>query len=73
MHGFIAEKRKTPKRYFWRLCMQTAGAIGVFFMILSLFGRTAPQAAPLKEAVQECFTTDADVMPVIKWLNADTV
>jgi hypothetical protein len=53
--------------------MQTAGAIGVFFMILSLFGWTAPQAAPLKEAVQECFTTDADVMPVIKWLNADTV
>ena len=73
MHGFIAEKRKTPKRYFWRLCMQTLGAIGVFFMILSLFGWTAPQAVPLKEAVQECFTTDADMMPVINWLNADTV
>ena len=69
MNGYIIEKRKAPKRFFWRLCLQTAGAIGVFFVVLSLFGWTSPQAIPLKQAVRACFTTDADVMPVIEWLN----
>ena len=69
MNGYIIEKRKTPKRIFWRLCLQTAGAIGVFFMVISLFEWTSPQATPLKNAVRECFTADTDVMPVIEWLN----
>ena len=69
MYGMITEKRKTPKHIFRRLCLQTVGAIGVFFMVLWLFGWASPQAVPFKEAVRECFTTDADVMPVIEWLN----
>lgn len=69
MIGSIYEKRKTPKRFLRRLCLQTAGAIGVFFIVLSLFGWESPQASPWKEAVRECFTTDTDVMPVIEWLN----
>lgn len=69
MNSYIVEKRKTPKRFFWRLCLQTAGAIGVFFMVMALFGWTSPQAMPFKQAVRECFTTDTDVMPVIEWLN----
>ena len=68
MQSLIIEKRKTPKRLFWRLCLQTVGAIGVFFIVLWVFGWTSPQAIPLKEAVRECFTSDTDVRPVIEWL-----
>ncbi|MBQ3205618.1 MAG: hypothetical protein IJB37_03625 [Peptococcaceae bacterium] len=56
-------------RYLLRLCIQMAGAIGVFFFVMSLFQWTAPEAVPLKQAVRACFTTDTDVMPVIEWLN----
>ena len=69
IHKQKIDKRKTPKRFFCRLCIQMVGAIGVFFMVLLLFGWTSPKALPLKETVRECFTTDADVMPVIEWLN----
>ena len=69
MNGYIIEKRKTPKRFFWRLCLQTAGAIGVFFMILSLFQWSAPQAIQLQQTVRECFTSDTDITPVIQWFE----
>lgn len=73
MTGYINEKRKTPGYYFWRLCLQTAGAIGVFFIVLSLFQWNAPQAAQLQQTVRECFTSDTDITPVIQWFeNSNT-
>lgn len=69
MPGYINENKKTSRHWFWRLCWQTAGAVGVFFVVVSLFRLSAPEAVPMKEAVRACFTTDADVTPVIEWLN----
>lgn len=72
MTGYANEKRKTPGRYFLRLFLQTAGAIGVFFMVLSLFQMTAPQIVPLQQAVRACFTSDTDITPVIEWFEYTT-
>lgn len=75
MAGYLDEKKKTSVRFFWRLCLQTAGAIGVFFMVLSLFQTSAPQVDWLQQTVRECFTSDADITPVIEWFentNTDT-
>lgn len=69
MTVYLNEKRKTPVRFFWRLCLQTAGAISVFFLVLSLFQMTAPQAVQLQQTVRECFTSDADITPVIQWFE----
>jgi len=69
MTGYSNERRKTPVRFFWRLCLQTAGAIGVFFMVLSLFGWHTAEAVPLQQAVRACFTSDADLTPVIEWME----
>ncbi len=69
MTGYFAEKRKTTGQFFWRLCLQIVGAIGVFFLILSLFQWNVPQAVQLQQTVRECFTSDTDITPVIQWFE----
>lgn len=69
MTGYRKERRKTPWRFFRRLCLQTMGAIGVFFMVLSLLSWNSSEALPLKQAVRACFTSDADLTPVIEWIS----
>lgn len=74
MNGYRTEKRKTPRRFFWRLCLQSAGAFGVFLMVLWLFHTTVPGAELWQLAVRQWFTTDADLTPIIAWFDdTDTV
>lgn len=68
MTGYGNEKRKTPKRFFWRLCVQSLGAFGVFLMVLWLFHTTVVGVDPWRLAVQESFTTDADLTSALERL-----
>ncbi len=71
MTGYPNEKRKTPGRFFWRLCLQTAGAIGVFFCIVSLCQSTVPQANQWRQTIAQCFTEDADLTMMAALLSDD--
>ena len=67
MTGYPNQKRKLPGRFFWQLCGQTAGAVCVFFLVVSLCQSTVPEVQPWKQKVQQCFTTDADLAPVMQF------
>ena len=69
MAGYPNEKRKTPGRFFWRLCLQTAGAIGVFFIVLTIAQSTAPNASQWKVAMYQCFTEPMDVKTMVSRLQ----
>ena len=69
MAGYPDQKRKTPGRMFWRLCMQTAGAIGVFFMMISFLQQPVAENEHWKLAIQRWFTDDADITAVVRLIE----
>lgn len=69
MAGDPNGKRKTPGRFFWRLCLQTAGTVGVFFIVLSVCQMTTPEAMQWKAAMRQSFTDDMNFTPVMEWLS----
>ena len=71
MTGYPNEKRKTPGRFFWRLCLQTLGAVGVFFWVVSLCQSTAPQANQWRQTIAHCFTETTDLTMMVALLSGD--
>ncbi len=67
MTGYPKQKQKTPGRAIRRLCVQMAGSLGVFFLVLTLFQSTAPGSAVWKQWVRQNFTAEFDAAPVMEF------
>lgn len=69
MAVYPTKKWKTPGRGFWRFCVQMASSLGVFFLVLTIFQGTSPGSLQWQQFLRSCFTTDADLAPVMQFLQ----
>lgn len=67
MVGYQKQKQKTPGKAIRRFCMQMAGSLGVFFLMLTLFQSTSPGSIPWKQWVRQSFTAEFDAAPVMEF------
>lgn len=69
MTGYPNQKWKTPGKAFWRFCGQMAGSLGVFFLVLTIFQSTSPGSMQWQQFLRDSFTADADLAPVMQFIN----
>lgn len=69
MAVYPTKKWKTPGKGFWRFCAQIATSLGVFFLVLTIFQSTSPSSVQWQQFLRNCFTVDADLAPVMQFLQ----
>lgn len=69
MAVYPTKKWRTPGRGFWRFCAQIASSLGVFFLVLTIFQSTSPSSLQWQQFLRSCFTMDADLAPVMQFLQ----
>lgn len=68
MNDSYGKKKKTLSKVFWRFWSQMVGAFGVFFVVLTIFQSTTSESIQWKQFLQDSFTVDADLAPVMQFV-----